>query len=64
MAKKAQALRELEKEKQKYEELQKKLEKEKLDNEREDSRPRSERSRLQQGTISLYQQKSTVFQNE
>lgn len=64
MAKKAQALRELEKEKQKYEELQKKLEKEKLDNEREDSRIRSERSRLQQGTISLYQQKSTVFQNE
>ena len=56
MAKKAQALRELEREKQKYEELQKKLEKEKLDINHEHSRIRKQQEKLDEGRISLYQQ--------
>ena len=56
MAKKAQALRELEREKQKYEELQKKLEKEKLDINHEHSRIRKQKEILDEGRISLYQQ--------
>ena len=56
MAKKAQALRELEREKQKYEELQKKLEKEKLDINHEHSRLRKQQEKLDEGRISIYQQ--------
>jgi hypothetical protein len=49
MAQKAQALKELELEKKKYEELQSKLEKEKLDLSRQDARIREERQKVDQG---------------
>jgi hypothetical protein len=49
MAQKAQALKELELEKKKYEELQSKLEKEKLDLSRQDTRIREERQKVDQG---------------
>jgi hypothetical protein len=49
MAQKAQALKELELEKKRYEELQSKLEKEKLDLSRQDARIREERQKVDQG---------------
>ena len=49
MAQKALALKELELEKKKYEELQSKLEKEKLDLSRQDTRIREERQKVDQG---------------
>lgn len=48
MAQKAQALKELELEKKRYEELQSKLEKEKLDLSRQDARIREERQKVDQ----------------
>ena len=49
MAQKALVLKELELEKKKYEELQSKLEKEKLDLSRQDARIREERQKVDQG---------------
>ena len=49
MAQKTQALKELELEKKRYEELQSKLEKEKLDLKRQDARIREERNKVDQG---------------
>ena len=49
MAQKAQALKELELEKKRYEELQSKLEKEKLDLKRQDARIREEQNKVDQG---------------